>query len=135
MPTWLDNLNTGVGAFESANSVKQELIFWIANDANKRAGVAAEWGVGGVEAAYGKTMANYSRICRGISFVSAGVTTYSALTEIKGVLQDGDHYERLIKPTIDIVMTGIGLWGGPIGVGISCAYFIVDLMYQNANEK
>jgi hypothetical protein len=53
-----------------------------------------------------------------------GITGYQTANYY---LQGGKGYEVLLKGLSDVGMVAVGVFGGPIGLGISIGYFVLDL--------
>ena len=63
----------------------------------------------------------FGRICAG---VSVGITGYQTANYY---LQGGKGHEVFLKGLGDVGMVAVGVFGGPIGLGISIGYFVLDL--------
>ncbi|MDD3174681.1 MAG: hypothetical protein PHF63_13645 [Herbinix sp.] len=118
------NTQTGIGAFNVGNGVKGNIIdYAVASSVGKstkslkRADYVAK---------LGKTGANYVRAYKVAGGVTFGVSAViSAGLATNYYMNGGTDYSVGIKAGIDIVM-GLGGFIGPIGFGISAAYFIID---------
>ena len=38
-----------------------------------------------------------------------------------------DKYQRSFKALLDVGVTALAIWGGPVGWGVSCAYYLADV--------
>ena len=110
IPDWVNKTNIGIGAFTTANGVKTELIEFA-----------------GKSASLGKSGAQYLKYAKGLGYVGAGLTTtYTSANAGIYYYNGGTDWQVGAKATLDVVMTGVTFLG-PIGLGISATYFIVDV--------
>lgn len=68
-----------------------------------------------------KTAKELGRVCAGVSVGISGYQTYNYYAN------GGTGYEVLIKGITDVGMVVVGAFGGPIGLGISIGYYVLDL--------
>ena len=69
-----------------------------------------------------------SRVTRGLGIAGAGFTSlFSLYNMVDYYSNGGTGYEVGVKTAFDIGMTTVGIVGGPIGLGISIGYFVLDL--------
>lgn len=78
--------------------------------------------IGKEGAQYLKTMKGVGKVCFGVTAVSSALYAYDAYDNNRS-----DQTQRYIKAGLDVTMGAIGLWGGPIGWGVSGMYFLVDV--------
>ena len=73
-----------------------------------------------------KTGTKYLKFTKGLGYVGAGLsTTYSVANAGIYYFNGGTDWQVGAKATLDVIMTGVGFLG-PIGLGISATYFIID---------
>lgn len=68
-----------------------------------------------------KVSKGLGRICAGVSVGISGYQTYNYYA------YGGTGHEVLIKGVADVGMVAVGVFGGPVGLGISIGYFVLDL--------
>ena len=68
-----------------------------------------------------KVSKGFGRICAG---VSVGISGYQT---INYYANGGTGHEVLLKGVADVGMVAVGVFGGPVGLGISIGYFVLDL--------
>ena len=69
-----------------------------------------------------------SRTAKGLGIAGAGVSSLLSLYNMTSYYSNGGTgYEVGVKTAFDIGMTTVGIVGGPIGLGISIGYFVLDL--------
>ncbi len=109
LPEWASKTSTGIAAFTTTNGVKTELIEFA-----------------GKSAPLGKAGAQYLKYAKGLGYVGAGLsTTYTIANAGTYYYNGGTDWQVGAKATLDVIMTGVGFLG-PIGLGISATYFIID---------
>ena len=71
--------------------------------------------------------ASYSKYIKGVG-IAVGIisTTVSVANAVDYYYSGGEDYGVGGKASMDAVMTAVGIFGGPIGIAVSAAYFIVD---------
>ena len=76
--------------------------------------------------ALGTSGTKYLKAVKGIGLIGAAVSiSISSYKAINYYAHGGKGYTVGAKAGLDIIMTGVGFLG-PIGFGISAAYFIID---------
>ena len=127
----LDKSNKGVGSFGVGWGVKQELFDFAVRD---RAGISrtafnnlSNQSREALEiTALGTSGTKYLKAVKGIGLIGAAVSiSISSYKAINYYAHGGKGYTVGAKAGLDIIMTGVGFLG-PIGFGISAAYFIID---------
>lgn len=113
----LDNLQTGLGAFDVAWGAKEELI----NFAGKSSSAINNM----------KYVKGVKVVSKGLFWTQAGLSTYNAVSAWRNSDRDwttnqGNKWGVTTKAALDIAIGAISLWGGPIGWIIGGAYFIAD---------
>jgi hypothetical protein len=132
-PGWMGDVNSGVGAFGLANGAKTELIDYAIRSNYKSAQTWGEFNkLRPTQQAWrttntlGKTGATYLKYAKGLGVVGAGVSTaYSITNAGMYYYNGGSDWQVGAKSTLDVIMTGAAFFG-PIGLGISATYFILD---------
>ena len=120
-----------INSFEIGNATKQELIRYAAQSFNKNTSYSNLKGGEAIEKALGSSINKYVRICRGLSFVGGALSLGFTIEEAYDYYNKGGRDPiRYIKSGIDGTMVVVGLCGGPIGVGLSASYFILDLIFD-----
>lgn len=51
-----------------------------------------------------------------------------------GIANGEDIEESILKMSKDAIMASLGMFGGPVGIAISTAYFLYDT-YEHNNQK
>lgn len=129
----MDQTNTIIGAFGIANDAKIGLIDYSIRTSYKSAKTYSEfsklkptqqaWRTTNV---LGNSGVQYLKFSKGLGYIGAGLsTTYSIANAGSYYYNGGSDWRIGAKATLDVVMTGVGFLG-PIGFGISAAYFILD---------
>ena len=120
---------TGLSAFGVANSAKENLIEQTAKSALKGTADESLSGTKAVSKAFGKDVGRYFKYVKGAGVagaaVSSGVTVYSAADYY---INGGTSLKVGAKAALDVTMTAIGFCG-PIGFGVSAAYFLLDVSF------
>lgn len=106
----LGEINQDIGAYGLANGIKTELI-----------DIAAKSGT--ITQSTKNYVNTFKVLGKGLGVASAGISVYGGL---KYYADGGQDVEVGIKAGLDTTMALIGAFGGPIGFGISGAYFILD---------
>jgi hypothetical protein len=130
---WVSDAMTGIGGFGLANSAKTELIDYAVRSSYKSASSWSQFNnLRSTQQAWrmtntlSKTGADYLKFAKGLGYVGAGITTAYSVTNMGAYYYNGGtDMTVLAKSSLDIIMTGVGFIG-PIGLGISAAYFILD---------
>jgi len=60
---------------------------------------------------------------RTCGYLSAGITTIQAIDFYS---EGGKGWRVGVKAGIDVIMIGVGMYGGPVGLGISIGYLVID---------
>lgn len=108
-PVDWQKINTGIGAFGVGNGVKTGLIEY--------AGKTTE---------LSKGTTNYLKFFKGAGVAGGMVSSTISISNAYNYYNNGgENSAVLIKTTLDVIMTGVGFLG-PIGLGVSTAYFILD---------
>ena len=68
-----------------------------------------------------KVSKGLGHFCAGVSVGISGYQTYNYYAN------GGTGYEVLTKGVVDVGMVVVGVFGGPVGLGISIGYFVLDL--------
>jgi RHS repeat-associated protein len=135
--TWdaLDKLKTGLDAFGALNSIGINIAhdyvatsgyFKSATTWQKFDKLASNQQNYRATRVFGKNGARILRNVKGLGVAAAVATTAYSLTKTGVYLYNGGNDNRvLIKTGLDLTMTVVGFCG-PIGFGISTAYFILD---------
>ena len=129
----LEDINTGLSAFGALNSIginiAQDYVSYGFKSANgwqefsKLASNQQAWRAARV---FGKTGANVLKYAKGLGIGAAALsTTYSLGNAGVYYYNGGKDMSVGIKSLLDVAMTGVGFCG-PIGFGISVAYFVLD---------
>ncbi|WP_248875136.1 RHS repeat-associated core domain-containing protein [Epilithonimonas zeae] len=126
-----DRVNQGLGAFGFGNDVKTQLIEY---GVTKSAGLtlrefralnAATQQIRIIEA-LGDTGSKYFSVAKSLgTAVTIATTAYSTVKTIGYYKNGGTDWKVGVKYGLDLAMTGVGFLG-PIGFGVSAAYFILD---------
>ncbi len=75
-----------------------------------------------------KRAANFRKIGRGVFYINTAISIYS----IVDAINDGD-YNTAKKSGLDITMGALATFGGPIGLGLGTAYFVMDAFFFGNN--
>ncbi len=96
---------------------------------NMKAGFEATFGATGYQTSL-KASSTINLVGR---FAGRGLAVYGAITTVSDVAAGRKSYSR---GAADLIMTGVGVWGGPIGLGVSAVYFIGTAVYDyNQSNK
>jgi len=133
MNGWAADVNTGIGAFNAANSLKTQLIEYAVRSNYKSASTWSEFNnlrssqqTWRTTNTLGKTGASYLKYVKGLGYIGAGLTTaYSVTNTYNYYNSGGTDWSVYTKSGLDVIMTGVAFLG-PIGFGISATYFILD---------
>ena len=69
-----------------------------------------------------------SKATKGLGIAGAGVSSFISIYDMSSYYSNGGTGNAVwVKTVLDIGMTSLGIIGGPIGLGISIGYFILDL--------
>ncbi len=84
-----------------------------------------------------KTTVKIAKLVKGVGIAGAGL---GIATDLVGIINyakhknpNTNHVVHPIKASVNTIMTGIGIWGGPPGWIISSIYFINDAMTPSGN--
>ena len=70
---------------------------------------------------------NYLKTFKGLGIVGGVTSSTISLSGAYNYYSNGGEGSTVaIKAGLDVVMSAVGIWGGPIGFGISATYFILD---------
>jgi len=126
-----ERVNQGLGAFGFGNDVKTQLIdFAVRKNAGLtvrefRALNAVTQEARTIEA-LGSSGSKYLKAVKGLgTVVTIATTAYSTVNTINYYQNGGNDWKVGVKYGLDLAMTGVGFLG-PVGFGISAAYFILD---------
>ena len=133
LPDYLTTTNTLVGALSIGNSTVGEIVDYGVRTNFKSATTRSSfnalratqkaWRYNNVLGKTGKTLLNASK---GAGIVLGAVNiTYSIANVANYYYKGGSDWRVLAKNGLDIAMTGVSFLG-PIGLGVSATYFIID---------
>ena len=106
--TFLNNLNTGIGALDVSQGAKGELISYAAKSSPAINDLKYVKGL---------------KVLGGAKFVASTVISGGLATNY--YMNGGTNSSVGIKASLDIIMGGVGFFG-PIGFGVSATYFLLD---------
>ncbi len=81
----------------------------------------------------GATAARYYKFFNGMGFAGSAITGVYTGYQLKNNFDD-KNWNAVARNGVDLFMTGIGFFGGPIGMGISCLYTVGTTIYDNYNR-
>lgn len=121
LPGWTGDANQAASAFGIGNGVKDALIDGVVK---LERGTTKINNVSRLRVL--RKTAGYSKYVKGLGWVGAGIsTTYSVANAGNYYYNGGTDWQVGTKASLDIIMTGVGFLG-PIGLGVSATYFIID---------
>jgi hypothetical protein len=132
-PPWMSKVNYGASVFGLANGAKTELIDYAIRSKYKSAQYWGEFNkLKPTQQAWrttntlGKTGAKYLKFAKGLGVVAAGLSTAYSITNAGMYYYNGGlDWQVGAKSTLDVIMT-VAAFFGPIGLGVSATYFILD---------
>lgn len=81
----------------------------------------------------GTTTARYYKFFNGIGFAGSAITGVYTINQLKNNVVN-NNWGGAARNGMDLFMTGIGLFGGPVGMGISGLYTVGSIVYDNYNK-
>ena len=133
LKSFLDDLSKGINAAATANGLKTELLEFAVRTDYKTGRTWKAFNeltenqqIWRTTRTLGKSGAKYLNFAKNLGVAAAVMTSAYSVGKMVGYYQSGGTDSTVLEKTaLDVVMTGVAFFG-PIGFGVSAAYFILE---------